>query len=191
VNKKIRYAIGAVGAVPALAMIPGQFAAPAAHAGKTAAAATGKKVRTVYATDTAVFATTSSRSSTSPAISPNVGSCKGNTGHHNTQDGVTVRFYTKAVPPGRTCIGTIKVSDTAVLTSSVGGSVVNSHPTNYCVFTVRAKIASHRCRRVFLNTSGFDTPRALTVVGFQDAFGTRTASVFSVIQSGHFKNNGF
>jgi hypothetical protein len=58
-NKKIRYAMGAVGAVPALAMIPVQLAAPAAHAGKTAAA-TGKMVRTIYARDTAFTATTPS-----------------------------------------------------------------------------------------------------------------------------------
>jgi hypothetical protein len=192
VNKKIRYAIGAVGAVPALAMIPGQFAAPAAHAGKTAATTTGKKVRTVYATDTAAFGPASSRSSTSPAISPDVGSCTGNTGHHTTSHGVTVRFYTRAAPPGRTCIGTIKVSDTAVLTSAVGGSVANANNNGFCLFAVHAKIATHTCRRVFLNTSGANTRQALTVVGFQDAFSTaRTAQVFSVIHSGHFKNNGF
>ena len=53
VSKKIRYAIGAVGATPALAMILVPPAATAAsHAGKPPAS-TGKKARTVYARDTA------------------------------------------------------------------------------------------------------------------------------------------
>jgi hypothetical protein len=186
-NKKIRYAMGAVGAMPALAMIPAQLAAPAAHAGKTPAT-TGKKVRTVYARDTAAFTSATTSPSTSPAISPNVGSCTGTTGHHNTSHGVTVRFYTRPVPPNRTCIGTIKVSDTALLTSSVGGSVVNSRVHGGCFFEVGKSIASHRCRRVFLNDSGFDARSPLTVVGFQVAFGTRTASVFSTVP---FKDNGF
>jgi hypothetical protein len=183
VNKKIRYAIGAVGAVPVLAMIPGQFAAPAAHAGTTTTA-TGKKVRTVYATDTAVFATTST-SSTSPAISPNVGSCTGNTGHHNTHSDVTVRFYSRPAGTGRTCIGTIKVSDSGFLTAGVGGYVQNSRNT-FCAFSAGKAVTSDRCRRVFLNTSGY-LQKALRVAGW-GSNGLVTASVKSVVP---FKGKGF
>jgi hypothetical protein len=186
VNKKIRYAIGAVGAVPALAMIPGQFAAPAAHAVKTAAT-TGKKVRTVYATDTAVFATTSSRSSTSPAISPNVGSCTGSKGHHNTQNGITVRFYTRPAGTGRTCVGTIKVSDTGDFISSIGGYVQNSHGV-FCYFAKAGNgVTTDTCRRVFDNTNGFGTKQSLIVAGFSTFLSVPT-HVKSVVP---FKNNGF
>jgi hypothetical protein len=186
-NKKIRYAIGAVGAVPALAMIPGQFAAPAAHAGKTATA-TGKTVRTVYARDTAAFATTSS---TSPAISPNVGSCTGTIGNHTTHSDITVRFYDRRAGTDRTCIGTIKVSATG-FNSSVGGRVANSHNTHFCSFFFPGKtVASHRCRRVFDNTSGFDAPSPLAVVGSGGNFFGASPRVFSVIHSGHFRSNHF
>jgi hypothetical protein len=163
-NKKIRYAIGAVGAVPALAMIPGHFAAPAAHAGK-AAATTGKKVRTIYATDTAAFTPTSIISSTSPNISQNTGTCSGSKGNHNTQNGITVRFYTKAMKGNRTCVGTIKVSK----------------PGN--------GVTTDRCRGVFRNTNGFGTPQSLIVAGFStsDVFGS-VEHVKSVVP---FKGNGF
>lgn len=160
-NKKIRYAIGAVGAVPVLAMIPGQFAAPAAHAGKTAET-TGKKVRTVYATDTAVFAPTSTISSTSPAISPNVGSCRGTNGHHVVSNSGALRFY--SAPEGtRTCIGTIQVS--TPYPKSIGGGVNNINTVgraDFCSFRNSVASVSHiRCRRIFirdkLSVSGFIT----------------------------------
>jgi hypothetical protein len=186
VNKKMRYAIGAVGAVPALAMIPGQFATPAAHAGTTATA-TGKRVRTVYATDTAVFATTSGTSSTSSGTSPNVGSCTGSKGHHNTQNGITVRFYTRPVPGNRTCVGTIKVSDTGDFITSIGGFVSNSRGT-YCKFFKRGNgVTTDTCRRVFDNTNGYGTPQSLIVAGFSTFLGIKTY-VKSVVP---FKNNGF
>ena len=187
-NKKIRYAMGAVGAMPALAMIPAQFAAPAAHAGKTAAT-TGKKVRTVYARDTAFAAGTSSPS---PNISPNVGSCRGNTGHHNKHSDVTVRFYTRAIiSQNRTCIGTIKVSDSSPFTSRVGGFVSNSGVGAGCFFSAGHLVVSHRCRRVFRNDNGFDAPHPLTVRGF-GALGDFQSNVASTINSrGQFRNDGF
>lgn len=185
-NKKIRYAIGAVGAMPLLAMTPGQFAAPAAHAGITAAT-TGKKVRTVYATDTAVFATASSRSSTSPAISPNVGSCTGTTGHHTKQGDVTVRFYTRAVGADRTCVGTIKVSDTSLFNSFVRGHVQNLNGSHFCTFVGNGSVATHVCRRVFENTTG-TLAKSLTVVGAGvDIF----SNVTSAKSKYPFRNNGF
>jgi hypothetical protein len=185
VNKKIRYAIGAVGAVPALAMIPGQLAVPAAHAGTTAA--TGKKVRTIYATDTAMLAPASSRSSvSSAAISPDTGSCVASQGHHITQNGITVRFYARPVAGNRTCIGTIKVSDGADLALSIGGYVQNSHGI-FCKFSTGNTVTTDRCRRVFANTNGFDTPQSLVVAGFSHSiFGY--AHAYSVVP---FKNKGF
>jgi hypothetical protein len=185
VNKKIRYAIGAVGTVPALAMIPGQLAAPAAHAGK-AATTTGKKVRAVYATDAALF-TASNSSTSSAAISPNVGACLASKGHHNTQNGITVRFYAKALPNNRTCVGTIKVSDTGDFISSIGGYVQNSHGV-FCHFSKQGNgVTTDRCRRVFENTNGFDTPQSLIVAGFSTFLGV-TTHVKSVVP---FKNDGF
>jgi hypothetical protein len=187
-NKKIRYAIGAVGAVPALAMIPGHFAAPAAHAGKTAAT-TGKKVRTIYATDTAAFTPTSIISSTSPNISQNTGTCSGSKGNHNTQNGITVRFYTKAMKGNRTCVGTIKVSDTGDFIQSIGGYVQNSHGV-FCHFAKPGNgVTTDRCRGVFRNTNGFGTPQSLIVAGFStsDVFGS-VEHVKSVVP---FKGNGF
>lgn len=184
-NKKIRYAMGAVGAMPALAMIPGQLAAPAAHAGKTAAT-TGKKVRTIYARDTAFAATASSLS---PNISPNVGSCTGNTGHHNKHSDVTVRFYTRPVIPNRTCIGTIKVSDSGIQVFQVSGQVHNSGGV-FCAFHggIQQTVVSHRCRRVFRNDSGFNAPSPLTVSGFGSPFVGATGKVRSTIP---FRNDGF
>lgn len=186
-NKKIRYAIGAVGAMPTLAMIPGQLAAPAAHAGKTAAT-TGKKVRTVYARDTAAFASTTT-TSTSPAISPNVGSCTGITGHHNKHSDVTVRFYSRPVSPNRTCIGTIKVSDSGIQVFQVSGQVHNSGGV-FCKFSggIQQTVVSHRCRRVFRNDNGFNAPSPLTVSGFGVPFVGATGKVRSTIP---FRNDGF
>jgi hypothetical protein len=185
VNKKIRYAIGAVGAVPALAMITGPFAAPAAHAATTAV--TGKKVRTIYARDTALFAPASAINSASPSTSPNVGSCTASKGHHNTQNGVTVRFYTRPVPSNRTCVGTIKVSDTGDLVHYVGGFVRNSHGT-FCKFSTVNSVVTDRCRRVFDNTNGYLTPQSLIVAGFSKSYFGFSDHVYSVVP---FKNNGF
>jgi hypothetical protein len=76
-NKKIRYAMGAVGAMPALAMIPVPFAAATAatHAVKTPAS-TGKKARTVYARDTAANLASAS---VSPTPSPGITTLNGPT----------------------------------------------------------------------------------------------------------------
>jgi hypothetical protein len=188
VNKKIRYAIGAVGAVPALAMIPGQFAAPAVHAGKTAAT-TGKKVRTVYATDTAVFAGTSGISSASPSTSPNVGSCTGSVGHHNKSHDVTVRFYTRPVAGNRTCIGTIKVSDSGDQVFQVSGRVHNAGGP-FCAFHggTQQTIVTDRCRRVFRNDNGYLSRSPLTVSGFGVPFIGATGTVTSTVP---FRNDGF
>jgi hypothetical protein len=188
VNKKMRYAIGAAGAVPALAMIPGQFAAPAAHAGKTAVT-TGKKVRTVYATDMAVFTPTSIISSTSPNISQNNGTCSGSKGNHNTQNGITVRFYTKPEKGNRTCVGTIKVSDTGDLIQSIGGYVQNSHGV-FCHFAKSGGgVTTDRCRGIFRNTNGAGTPQSLIVAGFS------TSAIFGDVEHVKsfvpFKGNGF
>jgi hypothetical protein len=184
VNKKMRYAMGAVGAMPALAMVPAQFATPAVHTGKTTATS-GKKVRTIFATDTA-FATTTS-STGSAAISPNVGSCTGTNGHHNKHSDVTVRFYSKPALPNRTCIGTIKVSDSGFATSSVGAYIQNSNGI-FCQFSVGKTVASHRCRRVFEDTNGFNAQHPLTVVGFGINVLNVEAKVFSTIP---FPGKGF
>jgi hypothetical protein len=194
VNKKIRYAMGAVGAMPALAMIPGQLAAPAVHAGKTAAT-TGKTVRTVYARDTAAFATTSTTTTASSAISPNVGACTGNTGHHTKTSNVTVRFYTRLFPTeNRTCVGTIKVTGSAFLETTAGGWVHNSGGT-FCFFSANKTTTSHRCRAVFRNDNGFNARSPLQVVGFSSSFPggiqTQTKAISTINASGHFRNNGF
>jgi hypothetical protein len=135
-----------------------------------------------------MFAATSSRSSTSSAaISQNVGACTGSKGHHNTQNGITVRFYTKPVPGNRTCVGTIKVSDTGDFISSIGGYVQNSHGV-FCHFVKGGNgTTTDRCRRVFENTNGFGTAQSLIVAGFSTFLGVAT-HVKSVVP---FKNNGF
>ena len=150
-NKKIRYAMGAVGALPALAMIPGQLAAPASHAGKTTAT-TGKKVRTIYARD-AAFTATSSSASASPALTSSEiakGSCKGTTGHHIGNDTVTVRFF--SAPAGsRTCIGTIQTSTASY--DAAGGGVNNINTVSrpdFCSFQGTLDISHIRCRRIFV-----------------------------------------
>lgn len=108
-NKKIRYAIGAVGAMPTLAMMPVPFAAATVvtHAGKTPASI-GKKVRTVYARDTAANMPSSiSRGTSSDAVSPNIGpqACTSNgTGHFSERTSTRGHFFVSIFRSSHGCV---------------------------------------------------------------------------------------
>jgi len=136
VKKKIRYAIGAVGAMPVLAMAA-QFTAPAAHAG-TATTGTGKKARTMYARGT-----------------PQDTSCSGSIGHHKAQDGFTIHYYTAPESAHHSCVGTIQLNYDGSLGNIYMSGWVHTVNGNYCKFgTPNAAMQTGiTCREIFTTSS--------------------------------------
>jgi hypothetical protein len=105
VKKKVRYAVGAVGAVPALGlMIPAAAAASAPHAAKTA-----KQVR-ITGPSHAAMADPASSISSSLLNGSLRAICSGHQGNHRSESGMVVRFYSAPYANSKTCIGTIEVS---------------------------------------------------------------------------------
>lgn len=130
-KKKVRYLTGAIWAAPAL----GGLAVPAV-------AATPANAAVAHYTGTAQAQSSSGFSS---AVATG---CKGTQGNHKTTSGTTIRFWSKPVS-GRTCIGTIQVSNprTGGAASPVNGEVVNSYGT-FCQYGGSRKI-NYGCHHVF------------------------------------------
>jgi hypothetical protein len=122
-SKKVQYAIGAVGLVPALGLLAQPAAGASAHASAKPAYTSGKRV--------------------------NATPCYGHTAHHAVSHGVHLTFWSAPVG-SRTCIGTIEVS--AKSTSAVGAYVQN-HFGSFCVQGVGGAHITDVCRRVFRRNS--------------------------------------
>jgi hypothetical protein len=115
-----------------------QFTASAAHAGT--AASTGKKARTMYARDTAQLA-----------------DCSGSIGHHKTQDGFEIHYYTKPTSVNHSCVGTIRLNFVGS-----GGNVfmsgwVHTINGNFCKFGTTNSAGGREtgitCREAFTTNS--------------------------------------
>jgi hypothetical protein len=166
VKKKVRYLTGAIWAAPALGglAVPAVAATPATAAATTAAHYTG----------------TAQAQSSSGFSSAVANGCKGTQGNHKTTSGTTIRFWSKPIS-GRTCIGTIQVSNPdAQGASPVAGSVVNSYG-NFCSYGGYQKV-NWGCHHVFRR-------RGLHMFGFVlGAEGGKFADVNSYYP---FRHNGF
>lgn len=144
-TKKVRYPVGALAAIPALALaIPAYNAAPASHTGKPVSD-TGKSVRTIFAHDTAALQPMSSVTPSSSAGAGAAGAtCVAKNGHHAFASGVYLKFWSKPVS-GRTCIGTIIVSG---VEGSISGAVTNKYG-RFCAKEHLGHKLSYQCRHVF------------------------------------------
>ena len=118
-GKKVQYAIGAVGLVPALGLLAQPAAGASAHASAKPALTSGKSV--------------------------NATSCTGRTEHQSINHGVILTFWSAPVG-SRTCIGTIEVSKNS--TSKVGAFVNNAFG-NFCVRSAGGGHITYGCHRVF------------------------------------------
>jgi len=134
-SKKVRYALGAIGAVPALGLLT-----PPATGAAAAAPTASQSVKTVsLAHHSAV---------------PEAASCLASRVHSVDTFGVLLRFWSK--PEGsRTCIGTIHVSHPAGgHGSKVQGFVGNDNGT-FCNHTAGGHDANFVCRRIFVRAGLF------------------------------------
>jgi len=123
-SKKVQYAIGAVGLLPALGLLAQPAAGVSAHASTKPALTSGKRVN-------------------------NAPSCTGRIAHHAFNQGVSLTFWSAPVG-SRTCIGTIEVNGQS--TSAIGASVQN-HFGLFCARTAGGAHITDVCRRVFRRNS--------------------------------------
>jgi hypothetical protein len=119
-SKKVQYAIGAVGLLPAL----GLLAQPAAGASAHASTTSGKRVN-ANAT------------------------CYGHTEHHAIHNHVSLTFWSARVG-SRICVGTMEITNLPGVggVASVGTSVLNHYGT-FCAKTTEGDFSTNVCRRVF------------------------------------------
>jgi hypothetical protein len=130
-SKKVRYAIGAAGIVPALGLLtpPAAGALAPVHASK-------KTVRT------APFGSAQASSSNSPDFT-----CIASKGYTVSASSMKLRFWSR--PAGsRTCIGTIEVTYAGPNAHRTGASVSNAFG-QFCVQTAAGTHITDTCRRVF------------------------------------------
>jgi hypothetical protein len=111
-SKKVRYAVGALGALPALGLLTPQATAAAT----TAAHAHGKTVRTDLVHQRAVAP---DAHCVANSYSP----------HSKTKSSVHLKFWTKPGPAKTTCIGTIEVSAPGATSVS---EYVSNHNGHFC-----------------------------------------------------------
>ncbi len=134
-SKKVRYAVGAIGTVPAL----GLLAAPAA-AGASAPAHTAKKM-----------VRTASAGLRQGALSPTSSSCIASNKHTDNTTTKHLTFWSKPVG-SRTCIGTIIFSWTGADGTAASGHV-HTINGNFCVHAVSGTKIQFACRQTFVHTS--------------------------------------
>jgi len=134
-SKKVRYALGAIGAVPALGLLT-----PVAAAATTTAHASGKSVKTV--------------SLAHQGGAPEAASCLASRVHSVENSGVLLRFWSK--PEGsRTCIGTIHVSHFPIGTGSQIEGIVGNNNGLFCNHLAGGHDANFVCRRIFVRAGLF------------------------------------
>lgn len=176
-KKKVRYAVGAVGAVPTLGlMIPAATAATTApHATKTA-----KQVRITGLGHAAAADPVSSISSSLLKGSSLRVVCTGHQGNHHSKSGMYIRFYSAAYPNNKTCIGTIELS-TIDRGSELHGWVHN-HYGDFCKHNGVPLEQEWTCKALFRRTS-------LAVIGvLSNAPHSSAVGINSIYP---FRHNGF
>jgi len=123
-GKRVRYALGAAGAVPALGLLmPVAAGAPAAEhspskSGKTVSLAQQRRA-----------------------------TCTASRKHTHASFSLHLTFWSKPVN-GRTCIGTIKLTYSGSLGSKIRGSVINNNGV-FCRHTVAGKNITITCRQTY------------------------------------------
>jgi hypothetical protein len=167
VNKKVRYAAGFAGAVPALGMMA------AAAAAAPVAAHTGSKTVRLH------------MGHASPGARPDA-TCKGNRGNHHTSNSITIRFYSKSVSPLATCIGTVQTSffEKAIL----GGEIQTKNGDSFCRHSTKhpETVQQFDCGQTFT-----DIGLAVHGWGSPAAGGLFTVSSSFNSNRGGFRHNGW
>lgn len=143
-SKKVRYAIGAIGVVPALGVLA-QPAAASAHPPKQPAH-TSKTVRIVQPGHTHAhpFSASSAPSTTNLT-------CTASRKHTVHASFLTLTFWSKPVS-GRTCVGTIDVAYSGNNPNHTGALVQNAFG-QFCIQNAAGRTITDTCRHVFRRNS--------------------------------------
>jgi hypothetical protein len=126
-SKKVQYAIGAVGLVPALGLLAQPAVGATAHT-------SGKRVSAI----------TAGRTRHGETATP-AATCIANRYHHVRQNGVSLTVWSAPVG-SRICVGTIEVGGDGPI---IGTSVLNSFGSGFCARSLFNTFSINVCRHVF------------------------------------------
>jgi hypothetical protein len=161
-NKKVRYALGLAGVVPALGMLQPVAAHAAAHTAKESVPASKKTVRTVALGHL-------EGGTLSPLATTCIASREHTSNYPLTDGTIHLKYWSK--PEGsRTCIGTIEVSGVPNYSSPVIQTGVLNVNGSFCVRSTHGTHSTNVCRRIFVRTDLEVAVRVYTNMGLIASF---------------------